>query len=147
MAVYQNKLVPVAGVVVLLVIGGILYTNFSSKPVQTAMTQIPLPTAGGADQDTPQETLATVVASNRELRADVQEVLKINEELRKRLGEAPQGSTPSAPGSGNTQSSQPAPSGNAATTPMDVIGNAWGTALDTVGGLAHKGGVLISTQK
>ena len=57
MAVSRNKLVPVAGVTGLLVIVGILYSNFSSTPAQTAMTQIPLPTAGGADQDTPQETL------------------------------------------------------------------------------------------
>ena len=139
MAVSQNKLVPVAGVVVLLVIGGILYTNFSSTPGQTAMTQIPLPTAVGADQDTPQETLATVVASNRELRADVQEVLKINEELRKRLGDLPPGASGAFNGPGS-QPNQPAQSGNGATTPLDVIGNAWGTALDTAGSLASQGG-------
>ena len=43
MAVSRNKLVPVAGVTGLLVIVGILYSNFSSTPAQTAMTQIPLP--------------------------------------------------------------------------------------------------------
>ena len=143
MAVSRNKLVPVAGVTGLLVIGGILYSHFSSTPAQTAMTQIPLPTAGGADQDTPQETLATVVASNRELREQVQEVLKINEELRKRWGEAPMGTSTAAPGSGNTPSSQP---GNTPTTPIDVIGNAWGRALDTAGSLAYQGGVFGEPQ-
>lgn len=80
MAVSRNKLIPIAGVTGMLVIGGILYTNSSSKPAQSAMSQVPLPTTTGADQDTPQETLATVVQSNRELRQDVQKVIDINNE-------------------------------------------------------------------
>jgi hypothetical protein len=52
MAVSRNKLIPIAGVTGMPVIGGILYTNSSSKPAQSAMSQVPLPTTTGADQDT-----------------------------------------------------------------------------------------------
>lgn len=141
MAVSRNKLVPVAGVVGLLVIAGILYTDHSAKPAQTAMEQIPLPTTAGADQDTPQETLATVVASNRELREDVQKVLAANEELRRRLGDAPLTSATAAPGAA-AQPNQAAPHATGAATPLDVIGNAWGSAIDTAGSLANQSGVF-----
>jgi integrating conjugative element protein (TIGR03752 family) len=144
MAVSRNKLIPIAGVTGMLVIGGILYTNSSSKPAQSAMSQVPLPTTTGADQDTPQETLATVVQSNRELRQDVQKVIDINNELRTRLGELPSGpsaaATPTPAGRSNQGSSATTAAG--ASTPLDVIGNAWGNALDTAGSLAEQSGVL-----
>jgi hypothetical protein len=38
MAVSRNKLIPIAGVTGMPVIGGILYTNSSSKPAQSAMS-------------------------------------------------------------------------------------------------------------
>lgn len=47
--------------------------------------QPPLPKTAGADEDTPSETLATVVASNKDLRADIQDVLRANQDFNKRL--------------------------------------------------------------
>lgn len=141
MAVSRNKLLPIAGATALVVIGGILYSNTTSQPAQTAMKQIPLPTTAGADQDTPQETLATVVVSNRDLRQDVQRVLAANEELHRRLGDAPAaaGQPVAAPGAvaQAPKSVSPQPAG-----PMDVIGNAWGHSLETAGQLASQSGVF-----
>ncbi|WP_313569346.1 TIGR03752 family integrating conjugative element protein [Comamonas terrigena] len=144
MAVSSNKLIPIAGVAGMLVIGGILYTNSSSKPAQSAMTQVPLPTTTGADQDTPQETLATVVQSNRELRVEVQKVIDFNKELLARLGDQPAGTTPASSASLGGKSNQVglATTAAGASTPLDVIGNAWGNALDTAGSLAEQSGML-----
>lgn len=86
MAVKSNKLLPVAGGAVVLLIVAIFMQSGAKQDGAAPMEQVPLPTTVGADQDTPDETLATVVQTNRELRQDVQEVLRINQELREKLG-------------------------------------------------------------
>ena len=94
MAVKQNTLLPVLGVLGLVIVGTILYQQFTSDgsvkpgdPITRVPRPEPLPAETGADGDNPTETLKSVVASNEALRKQVQEVLKRNEELEKgRIG-------------------------------------------------------------
>lgn len=83
MAVPANKLLPIAAAVSVVIIGAIFMQSGSDKTLAAPMAQVPLPATLGADQDTPDETLATVVQTNRELREQIQQVLEINKELRK----------------------------------------------------------------
>ena len=73
-----------------LLVGVVMVKQCSGSPSAVkpgeALTQVPspekpLPEAKGADGDTPTETLATVVASNKELRDQVQQVLEENRRL------------------------------------------------------------------
>lgn len=88
MAVKQNTLLPVLGVLGFVIVGTILFQQFSSdgavKP-GAAITQVPkpapLPAEKGADGDNASETLKSVVASNEALRKQVQEIVKRNEDL------------------------------------------------------------------
>lgn len=88
MAVQQNTLLPILGVLGLVIVGTILFQQFSSdgavKPGEK-LTQIPqpapLPAEKGADGDNASETLKSVVASNEALRKQVQDVLTRNAEL------------------------------------------------------------------
>ncbi len=90
MAVKQNTLLPILGVITLVIVGTILFQQFTSdgsvKPGDP-ITQIPkpepLPVAKGADGDNASETLKSVVASNEALRVQVQEILARNLELEK----------------------------------------------------------------
>ncbi len=106
MAVASNKLLPVAGVAALVLIGAIFMQGGSEKSAPP-MEQVPLPATVGADQDTSDETLATVVQSNRELRQQVQDVIKLNEDLRKQFqahsqsGSAPAFAAPSGQAAGS----------------------------------------------
>ncbi|PZP98282.1 MAG: TIGR03752 family integrating conjugative element protein [Variovorax paradoxus] len=91
MATTQNKLIPVLGVVAVAIVGTVAWKSFSKParteagPVMTAVPQAELPPTKGADRDTPQETLQTVIASNRELRETTEQVLKENKALRLEL--------------------------------------------------------------
>lgn len=86
MAVTRNKLIPVLGVIALAIVGTIAWKQVrQGEPAKAGplLTEVPsLPRVRGADEDTPAETLATVVASNRELREQVQQVLEENQRLR-----------------------------------------------------------------
>lgn len=86
MAVKSNKLLPLAALGVVVLLGAIYSPGGGGNESAAPMEQVPLPTTTGADQDTPDETLATVVQTNRELRQEVQEVLRINRELREKMG-------------------------------------------------------------
>src|SRR3990167_94069 len=90
MAVKQNTLLPVLGVLGLVIVGTILYQQFTSDgaekpgdPIAQVPKPAPLPAEKGADGDNPTETLKSVVASNEGLRKEVQAILKRNEELEK----------------------------------------------------------------
>jgi hypothetical protein len=91
MATKHNKLIPVLGIVAVAIVGTIVWKNASgpSRPQAGApMTEAPkaeLPPTKGADRDTPQETLLTVVASNRELRNTVEQLIRDNQALRVEL--------------------------------------------------------------
>lgn len=110
MSISQNKLTPLLVVAAALIVGYVLYVKFtaSAKPVSsgTAMSAPPmpgtsasaveksssvfggssLPATRGGDADNTAETLATVVASNKELRAVTQQLLEDNAQLRQRFG-------------------------------------------------------------
>lgn len=95
MATSGNRLTPIMAAAAVLIVGVVLYKQFtSSVPAKAAATlrQVPspdLPGVTGADSDTPAETLATVVASNEQLRRQVNEVLEQNRKLmedNRRLG-------------------------------------------------------------
>ena len=86
-----NKLIPIFAAVAVLIVGVVMVKQCSSTPQAVkpgeALTQVPspekpLPEAKGADGDTPTETLATVVASNKELREQVRQVIEENRRLR-----------------------------------------------------------------
>lgn len=89
--VTQNKLLPLLGGVGVLVVGTILWQQFSGgtdgpvkagAPLAAVPAAQPLPkTKSGADSDNASETLATVVASNKALRSDVAKVLEENRRL------------------------------------------------------------------
>lgn len=91
MATTQNKLIPVLGIVAVAIVGTIAWKNWSrpsktqSGPAMTTVPQAELPPTKGADRDTPQETLQTVIASNRELRATTEQVIQENKALRLEL--------------------------------------------------------------
>lgn len=92
--------------------------------------QPPLPKTAGADEDTPSETLATVVASNKDLRADIQDVLRANQDFNKRLERlekgAPAGTSSAGAVGGTSNDTDPAP--------VDVF-KPIGDAIDSVTGL------------
>lgn len=84
MHVTQNKLVPVLTAVALTVTGYILYKQSEHPGVEPGapMTEVPLPpTQKGADADTPQETLKTVVAGYSELNDRVAALVDENRRL------------------------------------------------------------------
>jgi len=90
----SNKLIPILAIIALLIVGVVLYKQFAgSQPVRAdaPMHAVPaLPDTSGADSDTPEETLRTVVTSNEELRAEVAKVLEQNKRLQEqnaKLGE------------------------------------------------------------
>ena len=70
MATSGNRLTPIMAAAAVLIVGVVLYKQFtSSEPAKAAATlrQVPspdLPGVTGADSDTSVETLATVVVSN-----------------------------------------------------------------------------------
>lgn len=126
MAVSSNKLLPIAAVVTVVIIGAVFMQSGTSTKVAAPMAQVPLPETQGADQDTPNETLATVVQSNRELRQQVQEVLKINEDLRKGNPSNTAAATNDVVSLGGTSAQTPAQD---ASSPgiVDTFNNALGT--------------------
>lgn len=126
MAVSSNKLLPIAAVVTVVIIGAVFMQSGTSTKVAAPMAQVPLPETLGADQDTPNETLATVVQSNRELRQQVQEVLKINEDLRKGNPSNTAAATNDVVSLGGTSAQAPAQD---ASSPgiVDTFNNALGT--------------------
>ncbi|MFV0679080.1 MAG: hypothetical protein ACK5NW_02085, partial [Ottowia sp.] len=78
MASSSNKLIPLIAIVGLMIVGTVIYKQFSgSGPVKAGedLAAVPapaeLPKTAGADNDTPAETLRTVATSNEELRRDV----------------------------------------------------------------------------
>ena len=88
MAIKQNTLLPVLGVLSLLIVGVILYQQFSGSdgsapaaPMKAVPQPSELPPTKGADNDNAGETLATVVASNAELRKQVAEIVARNNKL------------------------------------------------------------------
>lgn len=154
MAVTRNMLIPVLGVSGLVIVGTILYQQFATDgPVRPAgdLKTIPapeaasLPTPRGADNDNPSETLKTVVASNAELRDQVQRVIDQNNKLvqeNQRLARLK--GTDSAVGATPTVEAVPASTGLTETptqttstkidekSPFDSLGKAIGQAAITV---------------
>ncbi|NMG42334.1 TIGR03752 family integrating conjugative element protein [Aromatoleum toluvorans] len=88
MQIAQNKLVPVLTAVALSVTGFILYKQSQGPgvpagPPMAAVPEAPLPpTQKGADADTPQETLNTVVAAYGKLNEQTQALVDENRRLR-----------------------------------------------------------------
>lgn len=144
MAVKSNRFIPILAVAAIALVGTIFVMNRSAAPASEPMKAVPLPKTAGADEDTPAETLATVVASNRELRQWAERVLRENEDLRRQLkqGGFPSQSVSAEPAAPSATTDQPAPprpakAGGATNSPVDVIANAWGNATDTLGSLGR----------
>jgi hypothetical protein len=92
MAITRNKLIPLLGIVAVAIVGTIVWKQMTSNPQKPAagplMQSVPkaeLPATKGADRDTPQETLSTVVASNRELRDTATQLIEENRKLRREM--------------------------------------------------------------
>lgn len=126
MAIKQNTLIPVLGILALLIVGTILYlqvTSDGSVPSANTLQQVPQPSAlpaeRGADSDNASETLATVVASNAELRRDVAQIIERNrrlEEENRRLAAA------------GVTSARPSPPGSTGASPPGGVDQAMDTA-------------------
>lgn len=117
MATQQNKLLPIVGGIGVVIIAVILWQQFKARPERVKATAplgaVPqpaaLPKSRGADADNASETLAQVVASNKEMRERMDKILENDERImaeNKRLREgATNATTPNsdpnaAPGSG-----------------------------------------------
>ncbi|MDX4957812.1 TIGR03752 family integrating conjugative element protein [Delftia acidovorans] len=139
MAVPRNKLIPLLGALTLAGVVSIFFMGRSAPPAAAPMAAVPLPATAGADEDTAAETLATVAASNRELRTDIQKVIQANEQLASENREMQQRMTMNgAPAAASSSPSAPATntgSGQPGTGPVDVIANAWGNASDAFGNI------------
>lgn len=134
MAVKSNKLTPVLVIVAFVIVGSVMVMRQNNAPTAAPMAAAPLPKTAGADEDTPSETLATVVAANKDLRADIQDVLRANQDFSKRLERLEKG-TPSGTSSagavgGTSNDTDPAP--------VDVF-KPIGDAIDSVTGLGSNG--------
>lgn len=118
-----NRLTAIMAAIAALIVGVALYKQFTAAaPAKAgaALQQVPapdLPAAADADGDTPAETLATVVASNEQLRRQVNEVLDQNRRLmqenRKLTGGSPAntsaGAAPTSSAAPATPAAEPAP--------------------------------------
>ncbi|WP_312840494.1 TIGR03752 family integrating conjugative element protein [Delftia tsuruhatensis] len=139
MAVPRNKLIPILGALTLAGVVSIFFMGRSAPPAAAPMAAVPLPATAGADEDTAAETLATVAASNRELRTDIQKVIQANEQLARENREMQQRMTMNgAPAAASSSPSAPATttgSGQPGAGPVDVIANAWGNASDAFGNI------------
>lgn len=132
MAVTSNRLIPILGVVGLAIVGVVLFKQFSGGPTKAGapLTTVPapdLPKTAGADSDTPTETLKTVVASNAELRKQVEEVLKRNKELldeNKRLRGTPGAAADAAAAEAQAEAQAAAPERSALDQALDTAGRA-----------------------
>ncbi|GKS92640.1 TIGR03752 family integrating conjugative element protein [Acidovorax sp. SUPP2539] len=146
MATTSNKIIPVLGTVGAAVIIGVLYQQFSgpAQPKADApMKAVPdparakagLPKATGADNDTPAETLATVVASNTQLRQDVAKIIETNNRLseeNRRLGGTGGNAGAGSPAQANNPSAASVPAPQAtAIDPPSAEKSALGNAIDT----------------
>lgn len=82
MDIPRNKLIPVLGTIGVAIAGTVIYSHFRDDPAP-----VPAPAARGtarpADGDNANETLTTVVASNGELRKQIQAVLDQNANLKR----------------------------------------------------------------
>ncbi|RCW66208.1 TIGR03752 family integrating conjugative element protein [Pseudorhodoferax soli] len=139
MATTQNKLIPVLGLVAVAIVGTVAWKSATKParteagPVMTSVPQAELPPTKGADRDTPQETLQTVIASNRELRESTEQVLKENKALRLELEDERRRRPPppqqrmmtigpdgiAVPAAGGRSNGTPAPSNTAGASPSD----------------------------
>jgi integrating conjugative element protein (TIGR03752 family) len=130
MAIKQNTLLPILGILTALIVTVILWQQFSGPDTNApgeAMKAVPapaeLPPTKGADADNAGETLKTVVASNDELRKQVAEIVarnkKLEEEEAKRLQR--QGSAPGAPNSSGDFGSAVDAAGQAADSLMGSL--------------------------
>lgn len=136
MAVSRNKLIPILGIAGATLIGSIFVLNSGKPPVAKPMTEVPLPATAGADADTPAESLATVVASNRDLRKDVQLVLDENKRLQEELKKRGPTDPIPVPMPSRPVGEQASPTGS----PIDVLSGAWDnatSAFPSLGGQPH----------
>lgn len=83
MAIRSNKLIPVLAAAGLLIAGVALYKQFSGGAVRPGadLKAVPKAQAPAADADSPAETLRTVIATNKELRGDIDKVIQRNNAL------------------------------------------------------------------
>jgi len=84
----QNRLIPILGTVILIVVVGILLKSRSPAPGHVPMTSVPQPPAKSADADSPSDTIRTLTAEvqaikdeNRKLREDNGKLIQQNDDL------------------------------------------------------------------
>lgn len=84
----QNRLIPLLGSVILVVVVAILLKSRSSAPEHVPMTSVPQPPAKTADADSPADTIRTLTAEvqairdeNRKLREDNGKLVQQNDDL------------------------------------------------------------------
>ena len=93
MAIPRNKLIPILGAVGVAIAGTIIVVHFKgdpapSTPAPSSAARKPAGILGGtarpADGDNANETLSTVVASNSEMRKQIQAVIDQNRRTRQK---------------------------------------------------------------
>ena len=172
MAITQNKLTPLLVVIAATLVGYVLYVKSTAKsaavPSGASMSAVPqpgvdpasapksgglfggsaLPPVRSADADTSAETMATVTASNKELRASIQKVIDDNEALKRQNADlrrnedaiatrvrtqlqAEMASTQQAPAAGNPSAAPTAPG----TTTPNLFDNGIEAATRMVNGI------------
>jgi integrating conjugative element protein (TIGR03752 family) len=84
----QNRLIPILGVVIFVVVAGILLKSRSPTPAHVPMTSVPQPPAQKPDADSPADTIRTLTAEvkairdeNRKLRDDNGKLVQQSDDL------------------------------------------------------------------
>jgi integrating conjugative element protein (TIGR03752 family) len=84
----QNRLIPILGVIILVVVAGILLKGRSPTPAHVPMRSVPQPPAPSPDADSPADTIRTLTAEvkairdeNRKLREDNTKLVQQNDDL------------------------------------------------------------------
>ncbi|RRD56502.1 TIGR03752 family integrating conjugative element protein [Comamonadaceae bacterium OH2545_COT-014] len=149
MASSSNRLIPVLGLAALVIVGTVLVKQCAGpatvKPGED-LKKVPtpeLPRTAGADNDTPAETLATVAASNQQLRDQVQKIIENNQRLMEenrrlrggRAGESASDGQPSAGAPGTSASAASAASGQGAGGDFAAFDSAMDTAASAADAL------------
>jgi integrating conjugative element protein (TIGR03752 family) len=84
----QNRLIPILGIVILVVVVGILLKSRNPTPAHVPMTSVPQPPAPSPDADSPADTIRTLTAEvksikdeNRKLREDNSKLVQQTDDL------------------------------------------------------------------
>jgi integrating conjugative element protein (TIGR03752 family) len=77
----QNRLIPILGVIVLVIVVGILLKSRSPTPSHVPMTSVPRPPAQSPDADSPADTIRTLTAEVKAIRDETRKLRDDNGKL------------------------------------------------------------------